>query len=63
MSDYVKIGDKVFADALEVTYVRKGTPSIIYSNGEVSLPIKEDQPNDPYRKEIVLGKWNSELLL
>ena len=60
MLDYVKIGDKVFADALEVTYVRKGTPSIIYSNGEVSLPIKEDQPNDPYRKEIKHNLYISE---
>ena len=50
--------DRIFPDALEATYVRKGLPSIIWSSSEVSLPLAIDEPNDPHRPDLILGNWN-----
>ena len=54
----VCLADRVFPNVLEATYVRKGLPSIIWSNEEVELPLDIDEPNDPYRPDLILGKWN-----
>ena len=59
MGTSIRLCDRCFPDALEATYVRKGLPSIIWSNAEVNLPIDIDEPNDPHRPDLILGKWNS----
>ena len=59
MGTSIRLCDRCFPDALEATYVRKGLPSIIWSNADVNLPIDIDEPNDPHRSDLILGKWNS----
>jgi len=55
---FVELDGQVYADVLEATYVRKGLlPTAV--DHELALPIVLDEPNDPNRPEIVLGKWNA----
>jgi len=58
MGTYINLCGRVFPNALEATYVRKGLPSIIWSSEEVNLPLAIDEPNDFYRPDLILGKWN-----
>ena len=58
MGNYMRLNDKVFPNALEATYVRKGFPRIIWSNSEINLPLDIDEPNDLCRPDLILGKWN-----
>lgn len=58
MGPYIKWGNKLFPDALEATYVRRGLPYILWSEEQVTLPVALDEANDPYRKDLILGNWN-----
>ena len=53
----IEFGNTVFCDVLEATYVNKDK-YITEDSDEISLPLDIDYPNDAYRKEIILGKWN-----
>ena len=53
----LKIGDTIFPDVLEVTYVNKNKYKIS-EDDSIVLPITLDTANDKNRKDIILGKWN-----
>lgn len=56
----IKIGDKVFPDVLEATYVLKDRYNFM-EDSEIMLPLPMDIANDRARSDIVLGKWNESL--
>lgn len=59
MGNYICYDNRIIPDALEATYVRKDMPDILWSNEEVNLPLILDEPNDPYRPDLILGHWNA----
>ena len=56
----LKIGDTVFPDVLEVTYVKKSKYKV-YEDDSIFLPTALDSANDKNRKDIALGYWNKPL--
>ena len=61
MGTYVEWGNKVFPDALEATYVSKEKAMTLEADKDIVLPHRLDEPNDPNRQDIVLGRWNEPL--
>lgn len=57
----LKVGDTIFPDVLEVSYVNNNKYEIIDGDDNIMLPIELDAPNDQGRKDIVLGAWNKPL--
>ena len=58
----VKIGDTVFPDVLEATYVKRGICE--FTDDEcIKLPINLDAPNDIGRPDVILGEWNKPLII
>ena len=58
----IKVGNTLFADVLEATYVNKNKYKT-YFDEEISLPTELDGPNDPGREDVNLGKWNKPLII
>ena len=56
-SHQVKIGDTVFANVMEVTYVKKDKYNFA-DDEELFFPTKLDFPNDKGRPDVPLGYWN-----
>lgn len=61
MGTYVEWGNKVFPDVLEATYVSKEKAMTLEADKDIVLPHRLDEPNDPNRQDIVLGRWNEPL--
>jgi len=53
----IRIGDKVFPDVIEATYVIKDRYTF-EEDPEHFLPIDIDVPSDSCRPDVILGKWN-----
>lgn len=51
----LQIGELIFADTIEVTYINKDNYKTFDS--EIILPIELDKPNDLTREDIMLGSW------
>ena len=58
----VKIGNTVFPNVMEATYVNKNSYKT-EEDTKVFLPIDIDRPNDYYVKDVELGKWNEPFML
>ena len=52
----MQIGEQIFADTIEATYVNKENYKIV--DEVVYLPTELDRPNDPAIDDLILGKWN-----
>lgn len=55
-ADYVRCGDMVMPNALEVLFVRKSDHS--FTDSMHFYPLEEDMPNNAFRSDIALGVWN-----
>ena len=53
----IRIGNSVFPDVFEATYVLKDKYNF-EEDCDISLPLPLDIPNDKGRPDIILGKWN-----
>ena len=54
---FLKFGDFVCPDILELTYVKNSNYKLA-DDENISLPIPEDAPNNPRAVDIPLGFWN-----
>ena len=54
------VGNTIFPDVLEITYVNKNKYKIM-ENKDICLPLQIDSANDRGRKDIILGDWNKPL--
>ncbi len=57
---YVSLGEQIFCDQIEVSYVRRDKYSLD-EDYDVNLPLNIDMPADPYIPEISLGWWNRKI--
>ena len=55
-SDYLKVGNLITPDTLEVLFANKEKYQFTQNNNQ--FPLTQDFPNNPEKLDIYLGKWN-----